>query len=487
VNAQDPKRPAVSIAGSFDYVAIRSGIIAAKWKIAAITGVSLLLATFYLLSTPPAFRSDALLHIQDPGGMSLPGMAKIPEYPDHHTGTAETESQIIRSRSVLGKAVSSLNLTTDAEPNYFPAIGYPIARFRSEPKEIGRKAVDEDAGNWITNYLWAPGEVRVDRFVVPEHLFGEEFTLRALSVEKYVLIGPDGEKLFSGEVGVGGSGKTGSGEKVEAFVTKISNSAFPSDYTVTSGHWLEAVTDLQSQISVTELGRDSRIVKISYEGENPKKVADIVNKIAETYLRQNVESQSEQAGRRLEILERQIPEIKDALTAAELRMNRYREENLALDLGVEARALLEQVVEIERQMSEFRLKSAELRQTYTSEHPLLKAIDDQMHSLALAKRRLETEIEQLPEAQQEMLELTRDVGVNNALYMEFLNNAQELRLMESGAVGNIRIIDRAVVPIEPSSPQPAFVLVAALIFGLMLGIGYALAKTFLGSEAIESA
>jgi len=454
----------------FDFRRFRSALVAGRWTVGLAVFASLLASVGYLLMTAPTFRSDSLLHVQDPSGLSLPGMEMLREFSGDPTGTAETEIQIIKSRSVTGETVSKLNLTTEVEHRYFPLIGYPIARFRTVSSDADVQPRDEDDGNWISNYLWSRAGVRIDRFIVPKHLYGESFILRALGVDDYVLFGPDGKKVLSGTVGEVSSGQDAAGNPIEIFVREISPSGFPSDYSLASRHWLQAVSDLQGRISVTELGRDSRIIKISLEGRDPEQITDVVNSIAETYLRQNVEAQSQQAGRRLEILERQLPEIRDAVDDAELRLNKYREENLALDLGVEARGLLEQVIEVERQKSEFQLKRAELSQTYTPEHPFLLAIDEQMHSLDMAKRALEVEIEALPDAQREMLILTRDVGVNTALYMEFLNNAQELRLMESGAVGNIRIIDKAVVPVEAVKPQVLLVLIAAFILGLMIGI-----------------
>ena len=466
----------------FNYGEIWSVLAAEKRTIVVTTGISLLLGIFYLLATASTYRSDSLLHVQDPSGLRLPGMSLLQEFSGDPTGTAETEVQIIRSRSVIGDTVDRLNLATNVEPDFFPMFGYAIARFRSNPQDDGDAVKDEDDGFWLTNYLWTPGGMRIDRFVIPERLYGESFTVRALSTDQYVLFGPDGERVLAGSVGTVAAGETSNSDRVEVFVTEIAPAAFPSDYTVTSRHWLEAVTELQDDISVTELGRDSRIVKISLEGQDPDKITQVVNSVAETYLRQNVETQSKQAGRRLEILESQLPELKDSLDAAELRLNDYREQNLALDLGVEARALLEQVVEIEQQMSEFELKRAELRQTYTVEHPYLRAIGDQVQSLELAKRKLEVEIEALPDSQREMLALTRDVGVSTALYLEFMNNAQELRLMESGSVGNVRIIDRAVVPVDPIKPQASLVLITALILGTMAGIAVSFLRSFAHAE-----
>lgn len=50
----------------------------------------------------------------------------------------------------------------------------------------------------------------------------------------------------------------------------------------------------------------------------------------------------------------------------------------------------------------------------------------------------------MPETQQEVLRLSRDVDSGRAVYMQLLNRQQELSISKSSAIGNVRIIDSAV-------------------------------------------
>jgi uncharacterized protein involved in exopolysaccharide biosynthesis len=51
----------------------------------------------------------------------------------------------------------------------------------------------------------------------------------------------------------------------------------------------------------------------------------------------------------------------------------------------------------------------------------------------------------MPETQQEILRLSRDVESGRAVYMQLLNRQQELNIAKSSAIGNVRIIDDAVL------------------------------------------
>ena len=77
------------------------------------------------------------------------------------------------------------------------------------------------------------------------------------------------------------------------------------------------------------------------------------------------------------------------------------------------------------------------------------------------------------------------------MYVLLLNKAQELKIMKSGTVGNVRILDSAVVDAShPVWPKKGMILFGVLLLGLALGTGAASAKRALNRgieepEALE--
>jgi len=63
--------------------------------------------------------------------------------------------------------------------------------------------------------------------------------------------------------------------------------------------------------------------------------------------------------------------------------------------------------------------------------------------------------------------------VNNQLYVSLLNNAQQLRVARAGTIGNVSIVDRAVVPQKPSKPRRALIVAVGLLGGLAGGFLFA--------------
>lgn len=67
-----------------------------------------------------------------------------------------------------------------------------------------------------------------------------------------------------------------------------------------------------------------------------------------------------------------------------------------------------------------------------------------------------------------------------------LNNAQQLRLAEAGTIGNVRIIDFAVLAERAVKPKRSLIVAVAALLGLMLGAGVVLVRRFL-RPAVQTA
>jgi tyrosine-protein kinase Etk/Wzc len=70
----------------------------------------------------------------------------------------------------------------------------------------------------------------------------------------------------------------------------------------------------------------------------------------------------------------------------------------------------------------------------------------------------------------------RDAKVANELYVLLLNKAQEMQVLKSGTIGNVRIVDTAILAEEPVSPKLGMTVGLSLFLGLALGIGVAFVR-----------
>lgn len=138
--------------------------------------------------------------------------------------------------------------------------------------------------------------------------------------------------------------------------------------------------------------------------------------------------------------------------------------------------MLERIVWVQNRMTELNQKRVELTVKYEEAHPVLEEINRQSHVLKRQLAELDANIRSLPELEQEVVRLQRDVKVNTELYTSLLATAQQLRLVTSSEVGNARLLDVAETPSRPVRPRPLLVILLSAVMGLFLGVVAAFCK-----------
>jgi tyrosine-protein kinase Etk/Wzc len=183
----------------------------------------------------------------------------------------------------------------------------------------------------------------------------------------------------------------------------------------------------------------------------------------------------------------QTPLIQDGLNSAENRLNEYRASQDSVDLSFETRSMLERLVSLETELNALEIQESEVAQRFTPSHPNYRSLLDKRAQLLGEQQRLEAQVNNLPETQRQVLRLNRDVEVSQQIYMQMLNAQQELRIARAGTVGNVRILDTALVGNNPIAPRTNLILVISLMAGLMLGLMVVLVRHMLhrGVTSVE--
>ncbi|HDZ2170524.1 TPA: tyrosine-protein kinase, partial [Klebsiella pneumoniae] len=246
-----------------------------------------------------------------------------------------------------------------------------------------------------------------------------------------------------------------------------------------------AISDLQNTLSVADQGKDTGMLTISLTGEDPSIIERIVESISDNYLAQNIARQAAQDAKSLEFLNKQLPQVRSDLDIAEDKLNQYRRKNDSVDLSLEAKSVLDQIVNVDNQLNELTFRESEISQLYTKEHPTYKALMEKRKTLQEEKAKLNKKVSTMPETQQEILRLSRDVESGRAVYMQLLNRQQELSIAKSSAIGNVRIIDNAVTQPKPVKPKKVLIVLLGFVFGGVISICIVLLRVFL-RRGIES-
>lgn len=436
-----------------------------RWLIAAIAAAVFAAGVAYTMFAKPVYESNLLIQVEDSSTSAKSFLGEAASLFDVKT-PATAEMEIIRSRMVLGKAVDNTRLYITARPTRPWIIGDWLARRATGLSEPGFLGI----GGWVT------GTERIDvrSFDVPQVLEGARFQLTALANGRYQLMNSDMDAPTEGLVGTPLTVKLAAGE-VTLMVATLN--AYPGAvFELIRQSRLETIESLQGDLKLSEKGRQSGVIDATLRDVDRIRLATILNAIGQEYVRQNVERKAAEAQKTLAFLDVQLPQFKKQLDQSEEAYNRYRNQKGTVALDEEARLILTQSVDLQTRLLEAEQKRRELVTRFTPEHPTVNTLDAQIVAWNREISTLNGRIKNLPSVQQDAVRLERDVKVNNELYQQLRNNALQLQLIREGKIGNVRLIDSAVVARESVQPNKTITLALAAVLGLVGGLLAALAR-----------
>jgi tyrosine-protein kinase Etk/Wzc len=430
-----------------------------KGLIASIVGVCVLIGVTYAILATPIFQANAMIQIE-PRKVGIEGRTEVNNKP-LSVSQATTEIELIKSRAVLGKVVDDLKLYIVQKPKYVPGLGSYMAR-RFKPEREGALA---DPMLGLSSFAWGGEKIDVFQLEVPDALLGEKMTLVAGKPGTFTLYDEDRTKLLSGPVG---QLVEGSGIKLQVAAL---NARPGTEFTVVRQRTLTSALDYQDRLKILEAGKDSGIVYLSIQDPDPVLAKRILNEVSRLYVRQNVERSSAEAAQRLEFLRSQLPAVRKQLEQSEMALNNFQMGAKSVDLSVETKSVLDQVVKLEGTLSDLKMKRVDVERLYTPEHPTYRALMTQIGQVESQKAALLKKIEALPATQQELLRLNRDMQVTSQTYTLLLDKSQEQDILRAGSIGNVRIIDNADVNVEePVKPMRKIIVLVAALIGLLLAV-----------------
>jgi len=429
-----------------DLLHLFATIVDRRVMILCVTLLFTLVAGIYAFSTTPVYQADALVQIEGKQDNSL--LKSLgPLGPDLSPDVAP-ELLLLKSRMILGETVDRLGLTYQVKRRVFPVVGRLWERLHGSE----------------------PGSIKVEELTLPTREGkAQPLILTVLEQGRYRIAG----EAFETDGVVGKRLKKGG---VSLLVASLS-AAPGTQYTLNTFTRLEAINDLQKRLSVAESAKQSGIITLTLTGSDPGKIARVLDTITENYLQQNIARQEAQDSRSLAFLQHQLPKISSELDEAEARLNSYREQRDSVDLSLEAKSVLDQVVNVENQLNELTFREAEISQLFKKDHPTYRALREKRQTLEKERERLNSRVSSMPSTQQEILRLSRDVESGRTIYLQLLTRQQELNISRSSAIGNVRIIDPAVTQPEPIRPRKAIIIALGVLLGGLFSVGWVLVRS----------
>lgn len=194
---------------------------------------------------------------------------------------------------------------------------------------------------------------------------------------------------------------------------------------------------------------------------------------------------------------------------SQIELERFRYENLIMMLQKDAKAVnlpnfsKENTVlaNLVLELVDLEAKLKNLLTSLTPKHPQVVAAQEQINnvrssikdivknsvsSFAAREKAIKEiikkyngQLKKLPKKERELAGLKRNSAVAAEIYTFLLQKYEEARIAKASTISNIRVIDKAVVPHNPISPNIRLNLMLGLIAGILLAVGVAFFLEFI--------
>ncbi|WP_411689578.1 polysaccharide biosynthesis tyrosine autokinase [Acinetobacter pseudolwoffii] len=446
----------------------------AQWKLIALCVIlSLICALLYLRTTPDTYSVDAMVQVEDSKGTSAALLGDLSSMIEQKS-PAQAEIEILKSRLVLGEVINHLNLNiriSGTEDSFWNRL---MAKHEYDTTYSEKSVLFQDNRNSFD----------IRQFDIPQY-FQDKNLILSFKEGKYSLTDEKTEQVvFSAPLNQISQSSSEYGLwKVGVF----SQDSFDATYNIRKQSLPAAMQSLTSNYSVAEKGKMSGVLGLNYQGEDTQHITQVLNAILAAYSQQNIERRSAETAQTLEFLENQLPELKQQLDVAEREFNRFRQQANTVDVTKESELYLTQSITLETQKIQLEQQVAEASSKYMDEHPMMQQMNAQLAAINKKIAELDGTLKRLPELQRQYLQLFREVEVKQQLYTGLLNSYQQLRIAKAGEIGNVRIVDTAVEPIQPIKPKKLQILILSIFLGGFLGTLLALLRNMMRSGIKDAA
>lgn len=446
----------------------------AQWKLVTICILlSLIAALLYLRITPDTYNVDALVQVEDSKGASAALLGDLSNMIEQKS-PAQAEIEILKSRLVLGSVINQLNLDLVISGTE-DSIWNRLLKNHNYDIKYSTKSV-----------LFKDNEQSFDvrQFDIPNY-FKNKNLLLSFDDNKYNLNDAEtNEIIFTAPLNQTSQIQSRYGLWKVAIYSK---DPLDSTYNIQKLTLPAAVQRILNNYSVAEKGKMTGVLGLNYQGQDKQHITQVLNAILTAYSQQNIERRSAESAQTLKFLDEQLPELSRQLDQVEREFNQFRQQYNTVDLTKESELYLTQSIALETQKAELELKVAEASARYTEEHPVMEQMNAQLGAINSKIAALSNTLKQLPDLQRRYLQLYREVEVKQQLYTGLLNTYQQLRIAKAGEIGNVRIVDTAVEPIEPIKPKKLQIIILSIFLGGFLGTLLALLRNMMRSGIKDSA
>ena len=295
------------------------------WFVASVVICSAI-AFIYLKKQTATYKVSSTLLIQEDkkGEGALQGTAFSDLNMFQKTVTVDNEMAALRSRELLEKVFKKLSLQTSY---------YVDGTFKRS------ELYGEDL----------PIKVEVEK--VANEALANELIFKVIDNNKFQISYGEESKTFDFGKRIMGSDYTIKVSKGPAFSTN-------SDPVIVTFRNLTKMAEVYSNamLDVAPISKESNTVTLSLIDNVPQRGVDILNKLIETYNKENIENKNKLALNTIEFIDNRLKYLGSDLTSAGQDVEIYKQQNGVADVDAQAKASMDQVGEYQKQLSNIQIQ-----------------------------------------------------------------------------------------------------------------------------------
>ncbi len=214
------------------------------------------------------------------------------------------------------------------------------------------------------------------------------------------------------------------------------------------------------------------LIKVSYITDNVAKGKRIIDRANEIFIKDNIKVETEKARTSIAFIDSQLSTLEEVLNLRKTDLRNFKQENRSLNVNLEVQSIIDLIADIEKKINKVDLELSQAEINFTSDNPLFINLKIQKEALENQKNSIEQEIETLPFAQQEYIDLFRNLQISEELYSELVNRRLNFSIVEASSIGNIRVVDRAFIEsfIGPRLSSIFFITLFFFFVGIVVAI-----------------
>ncbi len=232
------------------------------------------------------------------------------------------------------------------------------------------------------------------------------------------------------------------------------------------------------KLKVKSLGNTSSywsqegLIEVSLLAKDVNQGKLILNSANEIFIEDSIKVETEKARTSILFIDSQLESLEKILNLRKNELQSFKQENKSLNVNLEVESIISLIADVEKEINKVDLELSQAEINFTKDNPLYLNLKTQRDALDTQRLNIEQKIENLPVAQQEYIDLFRNLEVTEDLYSELVNRKLNFSIEEASSIGNIRIVDRAFVEnlVSPKLSTTFLITMFFFIIGILVAI-----------------